>query len=127
MPTGFLEVDRVLAGGLLPGSATLVGGEPGTGKSTLLLQAMASMATSGRRCLLVAAEEAAHQVRRRAGRVGADVPGLLVVEATDLASVEVAIANVVPDVVVVDSVQAIRDADVAWPRASARPWSSSAT
>ena len=55
MPTGIGELDRVLAGGLLPGSATLLGGEPGTGKSTLLLQALAAMATGGRRCLLVAA------------------------------------------------------------------------
>lgn len=115
MPTGLAEVDRVLAGGLLPGSSTLLGGEPGTGKSTLLLQVLASMASSGRRCLLVAAEEAAHQVRRRASRLGADAAGagVLVVEATDLAAVEVALTDVAPDVVVVDSVQAVSDPDVA--------------
>ena len=113
MPTGLAEVDRVLAGGLLPGSATLLGGEPGTGKSTLLLQVLAAMASSGKRCLLVAAEESAHQVRRRASRLGADVPGVLVVEATDLSSVEAALVHVAPDVAVVDSVQAIRDAEVA--------------
>lgn len=113
MPTGLTEVDRVLAGGLVPGSATLLGGEPGTGKSTLLLQVLASMASSGRRCLLVAAEEAAHQVRRRASRLGADVPGVLVVEATDLASVEAALASVAPEVAVVDSVQAVGDGELA--------------
>ena len=110
MPSGLAEVDRVLAGGLVPGSATLLGGEPGTGKSTLLLQVLASMASSGKRCLLVAAEESAHQVRRRATRLGADVPGVLVVEASELSAVEAAIANVAVDVVVVDSVQAISDA-----------------
>lgn len=107
VPTGLAELDRVLTGGLLPGSATLLGGEPGTGKSTLLLQAMASMARSGKRCLLVAAEEAAHQVRRRAQRLGADVPGLFVVEATTLSEIAVAVAGTSPDVVVVDSVQAV--------------------
>lgn len=118
LPTGIGELDRVLAGGLLPGSATLLGGEPGTGKSTLLLQVLASMASSGQRCLLVAAEEAAHQVRRRAGRLGAEVPGVFVVEATQLQAVEQAIANLAPDVVVVDSIQAISDPDIGSPAGS---------
>jgi len=112
LPTGIGELDRVLSGGLLPGSVTLLGGEPGTGKSTLLLQALASMASQGRRCLLVAAEEAAHQVRRRAARLGADVPGVFVVEATQLPVIETAVADLAPDVVVVDSIQAIGDPDL---------------
>ncbi len=112
MATGLAELDRVLSGGLVPGSATLVGGEPGTGKSTLLLQALASLAGSGRRCLLVAAEEASHQVRRRAHRIGADVPGVFVVEATHLPTIIEAVARLQPEVVVVDSVQAISDPDV---------------
>ena len=118
LPTGISELDRVLAGGLLPGSSTLLGGEPGTGKSTLLLQALASMATAGQRCLLVAAEEAPHQVRRRASRLGADVPGVFVVEATELPAVEQAVASVRPDVVVVDSVQAVSDPEVTSPAGS---------
>jgi DNA repair protein RadA/Sms len=118
LPTGISELDRVLAGGLLPRSSTLLGGEPGTGKSTLLLQALASMAASGRRGLLVAAEEAAPQVRRRAGRLEADVPGVFVVEATQLPGVEQAVASVQPDVVVVDSVQAVTDPEVASPAGS---------
>ncbi len=109
LPTGIDELDRVLSGGLLPGSATLLGGEPGTGKSTLLLQALASLAASGRRCLLVAAEESAHQVRRRAQRLGADVPGVFVVEATQLPAIVEAVSRSAPDVVVVDSVQAVSD------------------
>ena len=118
MPTGVAELDRVLAGGLLPGSATLLGGEPGTGKSTLLLQVLAAMAARGRRCLLVAAEESAQQVRRRAGRLGTDVPGVFVVEATRLPQVEAAVASLAPDMVVVDSVQAISDIEVASPAGS---------
>lgn len=113
VPTGVPELDRVLAGGLLPRSATLLGGEPGTGKSTLLLQALASMALAGRRCLLVAAEEPAQQVRRRATRLGADVPDVFVVEATQLPAIEAAIAQLSPDVVVVDSVQAVSDPELA--------------
>jgi len=112
MATGLSEVDRVLAGGLLPGSATLLGGEPGTGKSTLLLQLLASMAGAGRRCLLVAAEEAAHQVRRRASRLGADVAGVYVIEGTQLPAIEAAVAHLAPEVVVVDSVQAVNDPDL---------------
>ncbi|HET9058313.1 MAG TPA: DNA repair protein RadA [Acidimicrobiales bacterium] len=112
MPTGIPEMDRVLSGGLVPGSSTLIGGEPGTGKSTLLLQALAAMAASGCKCLLVAAEEPAAQVRRRAHRLGADVDGVYVLETTDLAAVESAMAAVRPDLVVVDSVQAIADPDL---------------
>jgi DNA repair protein RadA/Sms len=118
MPTGLPELDRVLAGGLLPGSATLLGGEPGTGKSTLLLQVLASMAGSGKRCLLVAAEEAAHQVRRRANRLSADVPGVYVIEATSVPMIEAAVADLRPDVVVVDSVQAVGDPELGSPAGS---------
>src|ERR671917_1713855 len=65
VPTGDAELDRVLGGGLVPGSVTVLGGEPGIGKSTLLLQALALLATNGARCLLVTAEESAQQVRLR--------------------------------------------------------------
>jgi DNA repair protein RadA/Sms len=118
MSTGIGELDRVLAGGLLPGSSTLLGGEPGTGKSTLLLQALASMAALGRRCLLVAAEESASQVRRRAVRLGADVPGVFVVEARELPVIEQALAQLEPEVVVVDSVQAVSDPETGSPPGS---------
>ena len=65
------ELDRVLQGGLVPGSVTVLGGEPGIGKSTLLLQALAGLAKAGQRCLYVTAEESAPQVRLRAERLGA--------------------------------------------------------
>ena len=75
VPTGVDEFDRVLSGGLVAGSVTLLGGEPGIGKSTLLLQVLAARAAAGHRVLLVSAEESAHQVRLRAERLGPIPPG----------------------------------------------------
>ena len=107
--TGIGELDRVLSGGIVPGSVTLVGGEPGIGKSTLLLQAVAALAGQGARCLVVSAEESAQQVRLRAERLGAVRPGLWLVAETALPGVLAAIAAVRPDYVVVDSVQTVFD------------------
>src|SRR5207249_5831847 len=84
VPTGIGELDRVLEGGLVPGSVSLLAGEPGMGKSTLLLQALGQMAERGARCLLVTAEESCAQVRMRAERLGALAPELLVVSETSL-------------------------------------------
>lgn len=109
IPTGLGELDRVLGGGLVPGSATLIGGEPGVGKSTLLLQALAAMARAGARCLLVSAEETPAQVKHRADRMGALVPGLWVVSETSVDGIESAVASVAPDVLVVDSIQTVWD------------------
>ncbi|MDH5528702.1 MAG: AAA family ATPase, partial [Paracoccaceae bacterium] len=79
--SGMGELDRVLGGGLVPASAILVGGDPGIGKSTLLLQAAASFARSGLSCLYVSGEEASAQVRMRAARLGlADAPVQLAAE-----------------------------------------------
>ena len=108
-PTGIGEVDRVLAGGLLPGSVTLVYGEPGVGKSTLLLQVLSSVAGRGGTALLVSAEEAAAQVRARAERLGPLPPGLLVSATADLDVAEDAIRTLGPDLVVVDSIQTVAD------------------
>ena len=107
VPTGVDEFDRVLSGGLVPGSVTLLGGEPGIGKSTLLLQVLAARAASGHRVLLVSAEESAHQVRLRAERLGPVPPGLLILSATDVGSVINAVVESAPDLVVVDSIQAV--------------------
>src|SRR3954469_8613321 len=73
-PPGIGELDRVLAGGLVPGSVTLLGGEPGVGKSTLLTQVAGAMAGGGSRVLYVSAEESSQQVRLRAERLGALAP-----------------------------------------------------
>jgi len=112
VPTGVGELDRVLGGGLMPGSVTLLGGEPGVGKSTLLLQAMAAMARTGVRCLLVSAEESPAQVRLRAGRLDALVPGLWLVGETSLPGVDAAVREVQPDVLVVDSIQTVWDPEL---------------
>jgi DNA repair protein RadA/Sms len=109
-PTAIAEVDRVLGGGLVPGSVSLLGGEPGIGKSTLLLQLLARSAATGVPCLLVAAEESAQQVRARAERLGPLPPSLWVVAETDLGGIEAAIDRVTPELVVVDSIQAVADA-----------------
>ena len=109
--TGVGELDRVLSGGLVPGSVTLLGGEPGVGKSTLLLQALVAMAVAGARVLLVAAEESAAQVRLRAERLGALPESLLVLSETSMPYVLAHAAQVAPDVLVVDSIQTVHDPD----------------
>jgi DNA repair protein RadA/Sms len=112
MATGVREFDRVLAGGLVPGSVTLIGGEPGIGKSTLVLQAVAGLAGAGRRCLVVTAEESPDQVRRRAARLGAAVPGVWLVATTSMPGVQAAVTGVSPDVLVIDSIQTIWDPEL---------------
>src|SRR5438309_2694271 len=89
--TGISELDRVLGGGLVPGSVTLLGGEPGIGKSTLLLQAMVARASHGARVLLVSAEESKQQVRLRAERLGALPRSLWLVAETGLAYIVAAV------------------------------------
>ena len=111
LTTGIGELDRVLGGGLVPGSVTLLVGEPGMGKSTLLLQALGRLASAGSRCLLVGAEESPRQVRLRAERVGALEPDLLLTGDTELAQVLAHIEAAAPDVLAVDSIQAISDPD----------------
>jgi len=112
-PTGVPELDRVLGGGLVPGSVTLIGGEPGIGKSTLLLQVLAAMAGTAQRCLLVSAEESAQQVRMRAERLGALHPRLWLLSETELPAILTALDEVAPAVVVVDSIQTVFDPDLA--------------
>lgn len=107
--TGLGELDRVLQGGLVPGSVTLLGGEPGIGKSTLLLQALAGLARAGHRCLYVTAEESAQQVRLRAERLGALPPELWLVSDTALPHVLSHLDTVQPTVVAIDSIQTLHD------------------
>jgi DNA repair protein RadA/Sms len=111
-PTGVSELDRVLGGGLVPGSVTLLGGEPGIGKSTLLLQALAALAANGARCLLVSAEESRQQVRLRAERLGALPASLWLVGETVLPGVIAHIEQVAPDVCVIDSIQTLHDPEL---------------
>ncbi len=109
MPTGVGELDRVLGGGLVSGSTTLLFGEPGVGKSTLALQAMRSLAMAGSVVVLVAAEESAAQVARRARRLGPVPADLAVVATNDVTTAEQVIERYRPALVVVDSVSALRD------------------
>ena len=108
--TGIGEVDRVLGGGLVPGSVTLVGGEPGIGKSTLLLQLAALMASGGSRVLYISAEESAEQVGGRAGRLGLATEGVRVAALTEIDPVEAECRSIEPQVLIVDSVQTVVDA-----------------
>lgn len=104
--TGIGELDRVLGGGLVPGSAVLIGGDPGIGKSTLLLQAMGSLAR-GRKVLYVTGEESMRQIRLRGERLGAVGEGLLVYAETNLEKILDAVKETSPGVLVIDSVQTI--------------------
>jgi DNA repair protein RadA/Sms len=112
VPTGDPELDRVLGGGLVPGSVTVVGGEPGIGKSTLLLQALAAVACGGPACLYVTAEESARQVALRAERLGVSAPALWLVAETSLPHILGHIEDLAPAVVVVDSIQTVHDPDM---------------
>jgi DNA repair protein RadA/Sms len=107
---GIDEVDRVLGGGLVPGSVTLVGGEPGVGKSTLLLQVLVELAWKGERVLYVSAEESAAQVRARAERLGALSPDLWLLAEPSLDHILTAVEDVGPAFVVVDSIQTVASA-----------------
>ncbi len=111
-PTGVDELDRVLGGGLVPGAVVLMAGEPGVGKSTLLLDAAARVAARGRTVLYVTAEESAAQVRLRAERIGALHPRLLLASETDLATVLGHVEQAGPDLLVVDSVQTVASGQV---------------
>lgn len=112
-PTAVGELDRVVAGGLLPGSVTLIGGEPGIGKSTLVLQALAGLAARGSRCLLVSAEESPSQVAMRAARIGAAHRNLFVVAEASLTAVAAHVEEFEPHVLALDSIQTVHDPEVA--------------
>ncbi len=106
-PSGIAEFDRVLGGGLVPGAAILLSGEPGVGKSTLLLAVAARAAAAGSRVLYVSAEESVGQVRMRAARTGSLSDRLYLAAETDLATVLGHIDEVRPSLLIVDSVQTV--------------------
>jgi DNA repair protein RadA/Sms len=110
-PTGMDELDRVLGGGLVPGTVALLAGEPGVGKSTLLLEAGA-LAAERSKVLYVTGEESAAQVRARADRIGAISDSLFLAAETDLAAVLAHVEAVNPSMLIVDSVQTISVAGV---------------
>ncbi|MGO8840947.1 MAG: DNA repair protein RadA [Methyloceanibacter sp.] len=108
LPTGMAEFDRVLGGGLVPGSAVLVGGDPGIGKSTLLLQAAAGLAQSGASVIYLSGEEAPAQVRMRAARLGLSQAPVALGTETNLANIIATLAKAgAPALIVIDSVQTL--------------------
>jgi DNA repair protein RadA/Sms len=114
VPTGLAELDRVLGGGLVPGSVTLLGGEPGIGKSTLVLQALGRLAGAAppTRCLLVTAEESRAQVRSRGERLGALAPDLWLLPETSLPVVVERCEELGPAILAVDSIQTLHDPEL---------------
>lgn len=105
MKTGYDELDRVLGGGVVRGSLVLVGGDPGIGKSTLLLQICRNLAAAGKKVLYISGEESLKQIKLRANRIGEISGELLFLCETNLESIEGAIGEEKPDVVIVDSIQ----------------------
>ncbi|HWD55927.1 MAG TPA: DNA repair protein RadA [Acidimicrobiales bacterium] len=118
LPTGVGELDRVLGGGVVAGSVTLVFGPPGIGKSTLLFQVLSSLATTGSDVLLASAEESLIQVSGRAARLGRVPAHLLGLEGPDIDAIEAATESQRPSLVVVDSLQSIADPSLAQPAGS---------
>ncbi len=111
--TGSPELDRVLGGGVIPGSMVLIVGDPGVGKSSLTLAACANVARAGRRVLYVTGEESTRQIRMRADRLDAIAEKLFVVSETNLDTIKTHIENTKPELVVIDSIQTMLRPEVA--------------
>ena len=105
--SGIGEFDRVLGGGLVPGSVILIGGDPGIGKSTLLLQAFAALSRTGLICLYVSGEESQRQIKMHAERLGIAAPKLLILSETALETILEQVKKIKPGVLVIDSIQTI--------------------
>src|SRR5918999_5287542 len=107
MLCGIDEFDRVLGGGLVAGSVILIGGDPGIGKSTLLLQAFAAVSQRGLSCLYISGEESQRQIKMRAERLGIVAPNLLVLSETSLERIIEHVKHIQPGLLVIDSIQTI--------------------
>jgi DNA repair protein RadA/Sms len=112
-PLGFVEVNRVLGGGLVPGSLVLVGGEPGIGKSTLLLQISAMMAENNKVIAYISGEESINQVKLRSERLGIGGKGIYFLSESDLAAVLECLEGLSPELAIIDSIQTMYLEDVA--------------
>lgn len=111
--TGIGELDRVLGGGIVPGSLTLVGGDPGIGKSTLLLQVCKNLSDMGKKVLYISGEESLKQIKIRADRLGSFTDRLLLLCETDLEVIREVMERVRPDAAVIDSIQTMHNNEVA--------------
>ncbi len=112
LQTGIGEFDRVLGGGIVFGSVVLIGGDPGIGKSTLLLQVLNKLAAGGKRVLYISGEESLQQTKMRAQRIGIPCPELFVVSETSLEKILQDIQTIKPVVAVVDSIQTIYSSEI---------------
>jgi len=110
--TGIGELDRVLGGGIVPGSLVLVGGDPGIGKSTLLLQACRELAAKGKKVLYISGEESPKQIKLRANRMGEFSESLLLFCETNLGTIRNVIERQKPDVVIIDSIQTMYNEEI---------------
>ncbi len=110
--TGFSELDRVLGGGVVPGGLILVGGDPGIGKSTLLLQVCRNMSGDGKKILYISGEESLKQIKLRANRMGEFSDNLSLLAETSLDAIEAVVVETKPDAVVIDSIQTIFREDI---------------
>ena len=113
MQTGILELDRVLGGGIVPGSLVLVGGDPGIGKSTLLLQVCQKLSGQNRKILYISGEESLKQIKLRANRMGTFSESLYLLCETNLGIIRHVIEEQRPDMVVIDSIQTMYNEEVA--------------
>jgi len=111
--TGMAEFDRVLGGGIVDGSLTLIGGDPGIGKSTLMLQVLSSLACTGKKCLYVSGEESVLQLSMRGKRLESLGASLFVVSETDLNAILAMVEHARYDALVIDSIQTVFHPDVA--------------
>ncbi|MCX7004869.1 MAG: DNA repair protein RadA [bacterium] len=109
--SGIAEFDRILGGGLIPGQVVLVGGDPGIGKSTILLQAANALAAADAPLLYVSGEESLAQTKLRAQRLHVDNPNILLMAATDIRAILEEVARVKPFAVVIDSIQVMYDSE----------------
>ena len=107
MVTGFSEFDRVMGGGLVPGGVSLLGGDPGIGKSTLLLQVMNRLVQLGVGSLYVSGEESPGQIAMRAKRLGIDPKGMRLMSEIQLENIEATLLSEKPQFVVIDSIQTL--------------------
>lgn len=103
--TSMAELDRVLGGGLVEGSLTLIGGDPGIGKSTLLLQICSELGKQGKKVLYVSGEESPHQIKLRADRLEVYSENIMILSETNISIIDSSIANINPDFVIIDSIQ----------------------
>lgn len=110
--TNISELDRVLGSGVIPGSLILVGGDPGIGKSTLLLQVSNNIAESGRKVLYISGEENENQIKMRAKRLNANSDNLYIYTENNLAAIELVALEMKPDVMIVDSIQTVVDPEI---------------